>query len=54
MIGPEKGTVEVIPHYASWRYAFEQKRRVFRSTLRTTSSILRTWGTQVQARRWSP
>jgi hypothetical protein len=28
MIGPEKGTVEVIPHYASWRYAFEQKRPV--------------------------
>ena len=28
MIGLEKGTVQVIPHYASWRYAFEQKRRV--------------------------
>ena len=28
MIGPKKGTVEVIPHYASWRYAFEQKRPV--------------------------
>jgi GrpB-like predicted nucleotidyltransferase (UPF0157 family) len=28
MVGPEKGSARVIPHYASWRHAFEQKRRV--------------------------
>src|SRR5215204_4418557 len=28
MIGLKKGTVQVIPHHASWRDAFEQERRV--------------------------
>ena len=28
MIGFKKGTVQVIPHHASWRDAFEQERRV--------------------------
>ena len=28
MFGLKKGTVQVIPHHASWRDAFEQERRV--------------------------
>ena len=34
MIGLEKGTVQVIPHYASWRVALKEQRRVLHELLR--------------------
>ena len=33
MIGLKKGSVQVIPHHASWRDAFEQERRVLQELI---------------------
>jgi hypothetical protein len=54
MVGPEKGTVEVIPHYASWRYAFERKRRVLQEHIGDHVLDIEDVGAHVQVRRGLP